>query len=136
MHLYLIDHKNRHSNVNRILSFYVLLKKSFNFFWNLKFWFSKLKWIFTKNFYFFLKKYLRDWKNCPNIAPRKRNNYLLEFQKFLFSIWHFKKEIFCRCSSVGQSSWFVISRSWVRIPPSAQQNIGRGDTQAANEDGL
>ena len=30
----------------------------------------------------------------------------------------------CRCSSVGQSSWFVISWSGVRIPPSAPAGAG------------
>ena len=33
-----------------------------------------------------------------------------------FKIWYFN---ISRCSSVGQSSWFVISWSGVRIPPSA-----------------
>ena len=43
------------------------------------------------------------------------------------------KRRICRCSSAGQSSWFVISRSWVRIPPSALGSGGWG--RAASESG-
>ena len=46
-----------------------------------------------------------------------------------FVVWNFFRyfaprlvSIKCRCSSVGQSSWFVISWSGVRIPPSARKS--------------
>ena len=59
------------------------------------------------------------WKNekklCENFAVSKKSVY---FAPRLVAI--------CRCSSVGQSSWFVISWSGVRIPPSAPTQPTKG----------
>ena len=54
------------------------------------------------------------WKKCRPILRNQKKGIYLQAQ--------IRDKHQCRCSSVGQSSWFVISWSGVRIPPSAQKS--------------